>query len=393
MKIGIVTVLGHFNYGNRLQNYALQEFLSKLDVKVETIWYDKNKWGSPYVYLPELPLMKNYFSKIYLKHMIKFILNWNGYRKQNYLLRKYYGEECVRQYNIKKFSDKYININYKYQIENSRYDSKKINKFSDSLKKEYDYFLVGSDLIWFPNLDFYYIKFLRFVEKDKRITYAPSLGTNKILLKDRDLELLKQGYNEFSNLSVREKIGSQILYKLTNKEFPVLVDPTLLLLKEEWKLISRRPEWYTDEKYIFTYFLGKPSSVIKNIAKKNKWKIYNLMDRDNFNLYTSKVEEFLFLIKNAQLVCTDSFHGAVFSIIFNVPFLVVNRNEKGGVDLTSRIETLLNLFNYQDRYIVNGKCDLSDEEILNMDFSNVKVIQEREIKRSTEYMKKALNLE
>ena len=77
----------------------------------------------------------------------------------------------------------------------------------------------------------------------------------------------------------------------------------------------------------------------------------------------------------------------------NTPFLVVNRQQKGVADMTSRIDTLMELFGYQDRYIVNGKCNLSDEEILHMDFSNVKVIQEREIERSTAYMKKALNLE
>ena len=77
----------------------------------------------------------------------------------------------------------------------------------------------------------------------------------------------------------------------------------------------------------------------------------------------------------------------------NTPFLVVNRQQKGVVDMTSRIDTLMELFGYQDRYIVNGKCNLSEDEILHMDFSDVKAIQEREIERSTAYMKKALNLE
>ena len=109
-------------------------------------------------------------------------------------------------------------------------------------------------------------------------------------------------------------------------------------------------------------------------------------------MYTSRVEEFVYLINHAQLVVTDSFHASVFSILMNTSFLVVNRQQKGVADMTSRIDTLMELFGYQDRYIVNGKCDLSDEEILYMDFSNVKSIQEREIERSTEYMKEALNI-
>lgn len=152
------------------------------------------------------------------------------------------------------------------------------------------------------------------------------------------------------------------------------------------------PEWYNGEKYILTYFLGNPSQIIKNIAKRNKWKIYNLMDKDSFELYTSRVEEFLYLIDHAQLVATDSFHACVFSILMNTPFLVVNRQQKGVADMTSRIDTLMDLFGYQDRYIIDGKCDLSDEEILYMNFSNVKAIQEQEKKRSKIFLEKALNL-
>lgn len=392
MKIGIITLLGHFNYGNRLQNYALQEFLSNFNVEVESIWFDKNKWDSPFAYLPMLSLRKNYNFKSYLKEKIKFIINWKAYRDKKYLLEKYYGEECIREYNIKKFSDKYININYNYQIENAMYNSNKMLNFSNKLELEYDYFVVGSDQIWYPNTDFYYIKFLRFISNNKRIAYAPSLAVNILPKKLTDIDLLKKGFSEMKNISVREKAGANIIYNLIKKEVPVLVDPTILLNKEKWQRISVKPNWYNGENYILTYFLGNPSPMIKKIAKKNNWKIYNLMDRDNFNLYTSKVEEFLYLIEHAKLVCTDSFHGTVFSILMNIPFLVVSRQEKGMPDMTSRIDTLMELFGYKDRYVVNGKCELSDEEILNMDFSNVKSIQEREIKRSTEYMKEALNL-
>ena len=390
MKIGIITLLGHFNYGNRLQNYALQEFLSKYNCIVETIWFTDNDC---FGFLPEISLRKKFFSKIYFKELIKYILNWKNFREKKIETENTYGIECVRQYNIKKFSDKYININYKYRIKDAINKSERYDIFKEKLNKEYDYFIVGSDQIWYPDLTFYYIKFLRFTEKNKRIAYAPSLGISNILLKGKKLDILKQGYKDFESISVREEKGAKILHELIGKKLPVLVDPTILLSKEKWQSMSMKPEWYIGEKYILTYFLGEPSTIIKKIAKKNNYKIYNLMDKNNFNLYTSRVEEFLYLIENAQLVCTDSFHGTVFSIIFNVPFLVVNRNDKNMLDMTSRIDTLLDLFNYQDRYIVNGKCDLSDEEILNMDFSNVKAIQEREIARSTEYIKKALNLE
>ncbi|MBM6834299.1 polysaccharide pyruvyl transferase family protein [Megamonas hypermegale] len=374
MKVAIVTLPGHFNYGNRLQNYALQEFISNYAEIVETLWFGKNEWDNPFAYLPELK--RNKFDKIYFKNFLKYILNWKGARKKE----KNYGKDCIRQYNIKKFSDKYINIKYDYKID-------------ERLNDIYDYFIVGSDQIWFLSMDFSYIRFLRFAKIDKRIAYAPSFGISKLPNKNINKNKLKQFFNEMKSISIREKAGANILYNLIGKDVPVLVDPTILLSKEKWQKLELKPKWYNGEKYILTYFLGNPSLIIENLAKKNDWKIYNLMDSNNLDLYVSKVEEFLFLIHHAELVVTDSFHGTVFSILMNTPFLVVNRQQKGVADMTSRIDTLIELFGYQDRYIVNGECNLSDEEILYMDFNNVKVIQEREIKRSTAYLKKALNLE
>ena len=191
---------------------------------------------------------------------------------------------------------------------------------------------------------------------------------------------------------MREKAGAELVKNLTGREVPVVVDPTILLSKEKWQKIELKPEWYNGEKYILTYFLGNPLPIIEKLAKKNNWKIYNLMDKNNFDLYTSRVEEFIYLIDNAEVVATDSFHACVFSILLNTPFLVINRQNRGWADMTSRIDTLMNLFGYQDRYIINGKYDLSDEEILHMDFNNVKEIQKREIIRSAVYLKKVLNI-
>lgn len=366
MKVAIVTLIGHFNYGNRLQNYALQKFISNYAEVIETLWYEEN-------YLPKIK--RNKLDKMYLKNILKFILNWKGAREKE----ESYVEECIRQYNIKKFSDKYINI-------------KHIHKIDEKIDDIYDYFIVGSDQIWNP----YYVghfkeKFLQFASFKKRIAYAASFGITDIPIEKQ--MFLKKALLNMKEISVRENEGKKIIKDLISRDVPVLVDPTLTLTKEEWQKIEMIPEWYNGEKYILTYFIGKPSSIIKNIAKKNSWKIYNLMDRNNFNLYTSRVEEFVYLIAHAELVITDSFHASVFSILMNTPFLVVNRQIKGEADMTSRINTLMNLFGYQDRYIVNGECKLSEDEILHMDFSNVKAIQEREIERSTAYVKKALNLE
>ncbi|RGW39355.1 polysaccharide pyruvyl transferase family protein, partial [Megamonas funiformis] len=278
-----------------------------------------------------------------------------------------------------------ISIKYDYTI----------NK---DLSNKYDFFIVGSDQVWNTNfwmgwdslVNTINAVFLKFLSKEKRVAYAASIAIPEIP-KDKE-KIFKDGLNEMKAISVREKTGADLVKNLTGRDVSVLVDPTILLSKEEWQKIELKPEWYSGEKYILTYFLGNPSLVIEKIAKKNNWEIFNLMDKNNFNLYTSRVEEFIYLVEHAELVATDSFHACVFSILMNTPFLVVNRQQKGVADMTSRIDTLMDLFGYQDRYIVNSKCELSDEEILNMDFSKVKAIQEREKKRSKDFLEKALNL-
>lgn len=368
LKIAIITINDNNNYGNRLQNYALQQYLfNKIKIeRVDTIWYDPK-----YKYMSQVDIIS-------WKTWIKYFINW---KNQRTYLKKEYLKDNIRMYNISKFTKKI----------STRLDF----KIKDNLSREYDYFITGSDQVWNPNFwskryNHASIRFLKFVPKEKRIAYAASIAIPEIP-KDKE-QFFKDSLNEMKVISMREKAGAELVKNLTGREVPVVVDPTILLSKEEWQKIEMVPEWYNGEKYILTYFLGNSSPVIENIAKKNNWKIYNLMDKDNFDLYTSRVEEFVYLINHAQLVVTDSFHASVFSILMNTSFLVVNRQQKGVADMTSRIDTLMELFGYQNRYIVNGKCNLSDEEILHMDFSNVKAIQEREIARSTAYIKKALNL-
>ena len=365
MKLAIITINDNNNYGNRLQNYALQMFLKNYVNKVKTIWYDK-------------PTRLEIKDIINFKSIIKFMINRNNYR---HYLKNEYLNECIRVYNIKKFSQKYIDTN-----------------FVDDLSKisnEYDFFITGSDQVWNPNFWFREklystARFLKFAPREKRIAYAASIAIPAVP-KNKE-QFFRDSLNEMKAISMREKSGAELVKNLTGKDVPVVVDPTILLSKEEWQKIELVPEWYNGEKYILTYFLGNPSPIIENLAKKNNWKIFNLMDKSNLDLYASRVEEFVYLIEHAELVATDSFHACVFSILMNTPFLVVNRQQKGMADMTSRINTLMELFGYQDRYILNGECSLSNEEILHMDFSRVKSIQKREIRRSTNYIKKALNI-
>lgn len=371
MDIGIITLNGHCNYGNRLQNYALSKAIDKLDYNAKTIWFDNFKYN------------KNKYLYYNLKNIVKYLINWNDFRNlQNMEADKCFAN-CIREYKISKFSD--LNIKIKY-TNYSFVNTEVIQEF----------FIVGSDQVWNPNFwsnikEYKNAYFLKFADKNKRIAYAASFGINQ-LPKEYE-ESFKEGLNGIPHISVREHAGAAIVKKLTGRDVPVLVDPTLLLSDEEWRSIEMRPDWYRDEKYILTYFLGDVPQVLDELAKKHNYKIYNLMDADNLNLYTSRVEEFLWLIDHAELVCTDSFHACVFSIIFNTPFVVVKRQQKGVADMTSRLDTLLGLFGYQNRLIDFVKITIKADELLHMDFGKVKAIQKREIARSTEFLKKAMKME
>ena len=230
MKIGILTLNTHNNYGNRLQNYALKKVLLKYADVVDTIWFEKNN----------CLLSKKIWNA---KNIIKYILNWKDIRSY---LNKYYISDCIREYNIKTFSDEYIPIKYDFCIKKS-------------LNEEYDYFIIGSDQVWNPNLwgysnnekDF----FLNFADSNKRIAYAASFGIEKVPSNKEDL--FKNGLNNMKAISVREQEGAKIVKELINKDVPVVIDPTMLLTQDEWHNMAKKPNWYNGEKYILTYFLGK----------------------------------------------------------------------------------------------------------------------------------------
>lgn len=263
LKIGIITLNGYFNYGNRLQNYALQEYLSSLfnGSIVNTIWY--LKYNSS--------LKEN---MITLNNIRRYVFNRHGFK--NFINSGKYVYKIIREYNFKKFSDKYINSVFDYEVK-------------PDLNNRYDYFIAGSDQIWNP----YWVKdtteFLQFADRNKRIAYAASFGVSEIPA-DK-VEIVKKGLEGIDYISVREQAGAKIIKDLTGRDVPVLVDPTLLLAAEEWEKVMECPVWYRDEKYILVYFLSKlPDKIkkdIQNLAEKYKLKIVDLMDKENIDHYCS----------------------------------------------------------------------------------------------------------
>lgn len=364
-KIAKLTLNGYFNYGNLLQSYALQEILKYYADTVDTIWHTQDN------FMPQV------WWKWTWKHPIKYLLNWNNFRTD--MLSSCFGAEMVRQGKNKDWADRYIQ---------TRTDVHEPHDIID----EYDFFVVGSDQVWNPYFGSFPVNFLQFAPQSKRISYAASIACPEI---PRDREAVYcTGLSEMYAISMREQEGADMVKKLTGRDVPVHVDPTLLLTPDEWREVSRQPAWYHGEDYLLTYFLGSMPDVVRHVAAEMGLTLVNLLDRSVYEHYVTGVDEFLWAIEHARLVYTDSFHGTVFSILFQRPFIVCDRmathpgDELGG-KMSSRIDTLLSCFGLESRRgtIANGYCVSHPMEF---DYPPIQPVLDRERKRADDYFRAAM---
>lgn len=349
LNIGLITIIDDNNYGNRLQNYAVQIVLNKFNLKCETV---KNT-----------PLFntKN-----------KFIL-----RKIKYLNKKpynTYSENINRKKNFELFNQ---NINL---------SSKNYTIFSNY---NYNLLLVGSDQVWNPNfgrlreVDLLNVKCNK---NTRKIAFSASFGVNELPANVDKHKLLKC-FNDFDNISVREDAGKEILKDLGYKgEVSVLVDPTMLLTASEWDKVSKKPEMLKTDKYILNYFLGDLSkermNEIRRVAKENNCEVINILDKDSV-FYECGPSEFLYLEKHAFLICTDSFHSSVFAILYNRPFIVFDREEENVGNMNSRLETLISKLELKNRKY-NGRY--ITYENMNHDYTDSYKLLEIEREKSKEFL-------
>lgn len=350
MKIGVITINDNNNFGNRLQNYAMVCALEKLSFECENI---KNDAFSNTKKMFVLRILKHLFSKSTYSDNLKKANNFYEFNK---------------------------NINT---------TKKKVHAFSHLPK--YDFVITGSDQVWNPNFGrLRDVDLLTFVDSEKRISYAASFGVNEI--PENLKENISKELKKFKAISVREDRGKEIVEELTGrKDVEVLIDPTMLLTSEEWDKVSKKPTMLKTDKYILNYFLGELSEERKNeierIAKENNCEIINILDK-NSPFYECGPSEFLYLEKNAFLICTDSFHSSVFAILYNRPFIIFDREQKNLVSMNSRLETLIKKFKLKDRKF-EGK--ITDKN-LQHDYTEAYKILEEERKKSDKFLKKALDI-
>ena len=222
--------------------------------------------------------------------------------------------------------------------------------------------MYGSDQVWNPKFDrLSDVDLLSFATPEQRISFSASFGISE--LPENSKEKAKRELEKFKAISVREDRGKEIVEELTErKDVQVLVDPTMLLTSEEWDKVAKKPEQLKTDKYILNYFLGeiseKRKKEIERIAKENNCEIINILDK-NSPFYQTGPSEFLYLEKNAFLICTDSFHSSVFAILYNRPFVVFDR-EDSNVKMNSRLDTLLKKFKLENRWY---KDKITEEQL------------------------------
>ena len=195
-----------------------------------------------------------------------------------------------------------------------------------------------------------------------------------------------------SMASVREQAGAEMIEKLTGRKVEVVADPTMLVAAEKWCEIARKPSWLKgDEKILTTYFLGKrPDEVINRLAMEHGLKVVNILDEHVFEHYAVAPEEWLWLIDNASLMYTDSFHGTVFSILFRRPFVVAERIEAGCASkMTSRIDTLLGNFGLEARRGTKENGYMIDNP-MSMQYGDVEMVLAEERRKADNYLEGAL---
>lgn len=363
MKIGIVTIVDYSNYGNRLQNYAMYYILKKFfKCKAITLTINKEKPFSNGNYLLWIKsqIVKRicYFPEYAEKRFGTIVTRWANFLSWN-----------------RKIPTKVI------------YNSQQLPPI---LNNEFDFFIAGSDQIW--NYKFAYRRFndyfLQFADRNKRVAVSASFGVGKIEdeWKKRYIDLL----TSFAHISVREDAGKKIVKDLIGKEVPVLIDPVMMLNKSEWLKVSKKPRVNISNPYVLKYYLGdeKEEDKIDIWARKNGYEIYELLNKEIPELYSAGPGEFISLISNANLICSDSFHCIAFSIIFAKPFIVYSRI--GSEDyMTSRLDTLLNKFGFEDRWIDM----LPESKYLNCDYSNITALMKKEQAIFIQYLSRVLKNE
>lgn len=384
-KIGIINCSHISNFGSVLQSFAIEKVVREITgYETYSIRYKQRK---------DIKYLKNYLPLLFEKDIVLF--------KLKSVNKKLYLKFCNKQ--LKKKCEKREEKFEKFRNENFNYTKVYTSlQELEEMSKEFKCIVLGSDQVWHPiNYGSHYYTMEWVSDETKKITYAASFGVNR--LPDYQINGTKNFLKRINCLSVREQQGAILIDNLINEKVPVVVDPTILISKDEWDKVSSKE--IEEKDYIFCYFLGNNKAArmfAETLKCKTGKKIYSIPGMDEINLsdlnfgdeqlYNIGPAEFISYIKNAYCVITDSFHGTVFSILYNKQFIVYNRFEdcnKGSTN--SRIDTLLEWTGLKGRRIINDSAEKAVDTILQpIDYGMINSKVEKQRCESFNYLKKAL---
>lgn len=385
-KTGLVICYFHVNYGSMLQAYATQYFFDKMGLPNEAVYC-----SNPHMYMT-MPKTEYYFHKLTNRELLADKLK----RTAGGVLQRLEDRESVRrqrerELKFRQFSEEHFRVSKPYrnrsELENSA--------------EKYSLFVVGSDQLWSPaniDNDFYTLTFVP--DHIPKIAYATSFGTSS--LPKYQHRKAREFLERFDAVSVREDSGKRLVEQLSEKKASVVVDPTLLLERADWEALGHDKPLIR-EKYIFCYFLGnnrKNREFALRLKRQTGYRIAAILHMDEYvrgdknfadiTPYRAGPAEFVNLIRYAEYVCTDSFHGTVFSVIFGKKFFTFNRFHSGSsISTNSRIDTLLSMLSLEERR-KTGEEEIRKCMAQEIDYDSVYKKLDRRRKESIVFLKNAL---
>lgn len=389
MKIGIAAVTYKDNFGSALQTYATQYLLEKLgyDVRIFEI------------------------KGVYRGIMIKKLLYYAGRLFDPVELKYLFANLRSRTRKQASISTDQFACNMKVRHQMCQDFNKRWNKMLPTVKgwkglrkqaSEMDVVVVGSDQLWRPSniVGCYYT--LEFVPDEvKKISFSTSFGVPE--LPSRLHKHAEKFLSRIEHISVREDSGAEIVKRESGRDATVVCDPTMMLTAEEWMHIQDEKP-FAEGKYILMYLMGdnpKQREFVKKLSKATSCRIIGLLHGATYISYDEGVvdekpynvgpSEFINLIRNAQYVCTDSFHCCVFSILNSISFFAFLRWPDGSkFSANDRLYTLLK-FTDLKRRLLNGTEDVGKCIADHIDYEDVLKRVALRRKESMEYMMNALN--
>lgn len=372
-KVGLVTLYEN-SYGSALQCYATKAYLWKHNVDCELI-YERARGMQRVKKVVKGATRVAYYS---LMHP-DFVKIRKQLKNNQKIARNSISAESRRR------RDAFINS--VLQPRGYERDLLTDHRFQEKFR----YFIAGSDQIWNGGYLVDPFKFLDFAPDDKKIALSPSFGTDYV--KKFNESSFKRYIEKFQYLSAREDAGVRIIQKLIGRCVPRLPDPVMLLTRDEWREFAVK---YSDGpqpkgRYVLVHFLDEPNKnalkVISLLSKEYELEIVCFAYRQksfdvlaNSKFYDGNPGDYVTLISNASFVCSDSFHTAMMSIIFNTQFYIFDRNYQHSNKQSSRLETLLSIYNVDNRFIHANVNSLNELPFDNLNFDLIRSSERQKIR-------------